>query len=201
MMLPAATVVGGYWFSSRQLLKSYCRAWKSSVRVLVNVWLNVFASLVVYTCMYVRFPNRTIVAWGVYLCLTRTLRLPFGNRNTSRLGKLILDRGLWSDSLAKDVGTALAFYACVITNSCGRIWRSRRVLFTILTQFWLLPVCYGGWVEWTEPGSQGPSKDHSLTAVKVVTWLILPVVICLSQRLSHACLSINTCTVKLRMAH
>ena len=26
---------------------------------------------------------------------------------------------------------------------------------------------------------------------EVVTWLILPVVICLSQRLSHACLSIN----------
>ena len=26
---------------------------------------------------------------------------------------------------------------------------------------------------------------------KVVTWLILPVVICLSQRLSHACLSIS----------
>lgn len=26
----------------------------------------------------------------------------------------------------------------------------------------------------------------------IVTWLILPVVICLSQRLSHACLSINT---------
>ena len=37
--------------------------------------------------------------------------------------------------------------------------------------------------------------------VPVVTWLILPVVICLSQRLSHACLSISTCTVKLRMAH
>jgi putative hemolysin len=28
-------------------------------------------------------------------------------------------------------------------------------------------------------------------ALKVVTWLILPVVICLSQRLSHACLSIS----------
>ena len=27
--------------------------------------------------------------------------------------------------------------------------------------------------------------------IKMVTWLILPVVICLSQRLSHACLSIN----------
>ena len=33
-----------------------------------------------------------------------------------------------------------------------------------------------------------------------VTWLILPVVICLSMRLSHACLSINFYTVKLRMA-
>jgi len=31
--------------------------------------------------------------------------------------------------------------------------------------------------------------------------LILPVVICLSQRLSHACLSISNCTAKLRMAH
>ena len=28
-------------------------------------------------------------------------------------------------------------------------------------------------------------------ARRTVTWLILPVVICLSQRLSHACLSIN----------
>ena len=33
------------------------------------------------------------------------------------------------------------------------------------------------------------------------TWLILPVVICLSQRLSHACLSISLHTAKLRMAH
>ena len=38
-------------------------------------------------------------------------------------------------------------------------------------------------------------------AGKIATWLILPVVICLSQRLSHACLSINIYTVKLRMAH
>ena len=35
----------------------------------------------------------------------------------------------------------------------------------------------------------------------LVTWFILPVVIRLSQRLSHACLSINIYTVKLRMAH
>ena len=35
----------------------------------------------------------------------------------------------------------------------------------------------------------------------LVTWLILPVVICLSQRLSHACLSISFYTVKLQTAH
>ena len=37
--------------------------------------------------------------------------------------------------------------------------------------------------------------------VTFATWLILPVVICLSQRLSHASLSINFYTMKLRMAH
>ncbi len=35
----------------------------------------------------------------------------------------------------------------------------------------------------------------------IATWLILPVVICLSQRLSHACLSISLNMVKPRMAH
>ena len=35
-------------------------------------------------------------------------------------------------------------------------------------------------------------KNHFPTTHQtIVTWLILPVVICLSQRLSHACLSIN----------
>ena len=35
----------------------------------------------------------------------------------------------------------------------------------------------------------------------MITWLILPVVICLSQRLSHACLSTSLSKVKPRMAH
>jgi hypothetical protein len=35
------------------------------------------------------------------------------------------------------------------------------------------------------------SSDGACVCYKKVTWLILPVVICLSQRLSHACLSIN----------
>jgi hypothetical protein len=34
-----------------------------------------------------------------------------------------------------------------------------------------------------------------------VFWLILPVVTCLSQRLSHACLSTHSSKVKPRMAH
>ena len=50
-------------------------------------------------------------------------------------------------------------------------------------------------------GDFGPPEltDHLLepdfgrvTEVKISIWLILPVVICLSQRLSHACLSINS---------
>ena len=41
----------------------------------------------------------------------------------------------------------------------------------------------------------------SICALIAWTWLILPVVICLSQRLSHACLSISFYMVKLRMAH
>ena len=36
--------------------------------------------------------------------------------------------------------------------------------------------------------TSGALHDRTL---KIVTWLILPVVICLSQRLSHACLSIS----------
>ena len=40
-----------------------------------------------------------------------------------------------------------------------------------------------------------------LTNNGLATWLILPVVICLSQRLSHACLSTSLTKVKPRMAH
>ena len=42
------------------------------------------------------------------------------------------------------------------------------------------------------PVPSPPSRGEGVrVADKEVTWLILPVVICLSQRLSHACLSIN----------
>jgi hypothetical protein len=39
------------------------------------------------------------------------------------------------------------------------------------------------------------------TESSIIIWLILPVVICLSQRLSHACISSHLCMVKPRMAH
>ena len=47
----------------------------------------------------------------------------------------------------------------------------------------------------------GESAWVLVPELRIVTWLILPVVICLSQRLSHACLSISNYTAKLRMAH
>jgi hypothetical protein len=56
-------------------------------------------------------------------------------------------------------------------------------------------------------GQRGSVVDSASVAAAgtvarmAATWLILPVVICLSQRLSHACLSTNLYTVKLRMAH
>ena len=53
--------------------------------------------------------------------------------------------------------------------------------------------------EWVSGGTHGNARHLCVVRwvrvfaahLIVVTWLILPVVICLSQRLSHACLSIN----------
>lgn len=56
------------------------------------------------------------------------------------------------------------------------------------------------------PSSLQPCSGRGRVCTSIVgkcglIWLILPVVICLSQRLSHACLSTYSCTVKPRMAH
>lgn len=40
-----------------------------------------------------------------------------------------------------------------------------------------------------------------ISAGIIIIWSILPVVIRSSQRLSHACVSLNSFSVKLRMAH
>lgn len=47
----------------------------------------------------------------------------------------------------------------------------------------------------------GYTSKHGIFSVSIIIWLILPVVIRSSQRLSHACVSINNSTLKLRMAH
>ena len=44
-------------------------------------------------------------------------------------------------------------------------------------------------------------RNNLRPIVKTAIWLILPVVICLNQRLSHACLSSHCPKVKPRMAH
>ena len=53
-----------------------------------------------------------------------------------------------------------------------------------------------------EHGPHSPRRGVGMPLlVWTATWLILPVVICLSQRLSHACLSTSLTKVKPRMAH
>jgi hypothetical protein len=46
-----------------------------------------------------------------------------------------------------------------------------------------------------------PRRELQPASQTTATWLILPVVICLSQRLSHACPSTSLIKVKPRMAH
>ena len=76
--------------------------------------------------------------------------------------------------------------------------------YPIHTPFWL-PITHGPWCKGSArslpSGVQWPPLRRRPDRWTIATWLILPVVICLSQRLSHACLSINIYTVKLRMAH
>ena len=50
-------------------------------------------------------------------------------------------------------------------------------------------------------GPRTAGLTYDVIVTKAATWLILPVVICLSQRLSHACLSISIYTAKLQTAH
>ena len=65
---------------------------------------------------------------------------------------------------------------------------------------WLLRECYH-FVATTAGRIRALSPAHAAVYSSEAFWLILPVVICLSQRLSHACLSSHSRTVKPRMAH
>ncbi len=50
-------------------------------------------------------------------------------------------------------------------------------------------------------GGFARARSPACSLCRQATWLILPVVICLSQRLSHACLRASSSRAKLRMAH
>src|SRR6056300_670385 len=71
-----------------------------------------------------------------------------------------------------------------ITRSCGREASGAEEMMN----FCKLCCCCG---EKKRETNRVPSNVRDLLE-SVVIWLILPVVICLSQRLSHACLSIST---------
>ena len=84
---------------------------------------------------------------------------------------------------------------CLLLNTREALRRPRAPRSSFLSlnksQYVLLRVVFSGVLVRSEA-----SRNSA-----VPTWLILPVVICLSQRLSHACLSISFYTAKLRMAH
>ena len=78
-----------------------------------------------------------------------------------------------------------------VTPSVSFFWlASHTALFVLSVWGCLAPLCAGPPLCWLK----------SLVSEQV-TWLILPVVICLSQRLSHACPSTSLIKVKPRMAH
>ena len=136
--------------------------------------------------------------------------------STRSLGTALLSiralRAWWS------VGFLLLRGACI--GSC--YWRQRRsspvtdrtlgnsvgAIESVACSVSAMRTCeVGDWGRFGDPhlGTFRPLWGLCLRAsaprYRIVTWLILPVVICLSQRLSHACLSISNYTVKLRMAH
>ena len=147
-----------------------------------GLWMNGFAK---------HLPN----LWG-YPC---RISAPCG-RDEAIAGLLLL-RGVWGDlsqrqrwqctasdrTLGNSVG-AIESVACSVGASCT---------FAVgnWSRFVRLPASY------IPLPSGGCARVPCAPGFRIVTWLILPVVICLSQRLSHACLSISNYTVKLRMAH
>ena len=83
----------------------------------------------------------------------------------------------------------------------GQLNRSRTTLAPCVLSMWATLGLFRRLPAWFIPLLRGLCLRAPAPGSRIVTWLILPVVICLSQRLSHACLSISNYTVKLRMAH
>ena len=90
-----------------------------------------------------------------------------------------------------DINWDLLMFVIFHTLGCQVVGSLQQVASCFTLCSWLLYWC----LQVMQQLACGSSGWH------LWTWLILPVVICLSQRLSHACLSISFYTAKLRMAH
>ena len=88
---------------------------------------------------------------------------------------------------------------CTIRAVCGRSMRYLRNQREQRLFNWGVPV--EGCALRKHNHASKQQQMSNMTVLYEITWLILPVVICLFQRLSHACPSMNRWMVKLRMAH
>ena len=123
--------------------------------------------------------NLCISAVSEYQCCeTASVMIRF--RERSRVSQ----KATWSDSIALTTISNSTILLRAYTKLCKNDFQDR-----------LFGVCFGSgfyrgpclpFFSFREIGADGPCISRT-----IVTWLILPVVICLSQRLSHACLSIN----------
>ena len=98
-------------------------------------------------------------------------------------------------SCTVDVSTALACKSDLTRNL--QSWALRKSVYVTL-----LVVGYKAIFACPTASATRPAIVCSCDSSQwVANWLILPEVICLSQRLSHACVSSHWLTVKLRTAH
>ena len=163
----------------RRLVVAHRRRRSLNDDVWSRAWLSVLAYLTVTASAAGSRPS--FGGWGVW-CVVSTVRARGGGGRAPGGGFVV-----WRSS----VGSSAVSVVCVagVWLACAWLPTFRR---------WL-PYSLGVKRPWA-----GRSRRHTGVAAAKRTkaiWLILPVVICLSQRLSHACLSSHCLTVKPRMAH
>ena len=142
-----------------------------------------------------------------------------GNRTvTWSLCSYVRTKVFWSSASDVTLGAVTPLRKVVSIVLEGRLRLSSALFSTVsvwsknLSSLWSVEVSSFDWaraffktsytscVSWYRSHSAGRNGLAGWSLMSE-TWLILPVVICLSQRLSHACLSISTLTAKLRKAH
>ena len=106
-----------------------------------------------------------------------------------------LDVHFETNHFLKNFVKAIEWSYVLIVTSCSCESLSRAFRFesaSIIVIFWL---------HFKNSRCAAAALAVCKTSFKIIIWLILSVVICLFQKLNHACLSINNYTMKLRMTH